>query len=197
MPQTELETLGHIIKSRHTVKPVLMNGRSIPDEKIEQILALADYAPNHGRTEPWRFFVYGGDQRLKFGQAHADMYRDFTPEAEFEQKKYDALKNNPSHASHIVMVTMKRGTNPKIPAIEEYAATSAAIENVLLGAAALGIAGMWNTGGMTHYPPMKNFLGIGEEDEVLALLYLGYTDEQIPPVPRKVSMAEKVKWIKD
>jgi nitroreductase len=197
MDHRDFEILSQIIRHRRTVKPVLMNGKAIPEDDIKRILSLADWAPNHGRTEPWRFFIFGGDQRLFFGQKHADMYKEFTAEPEFEQKKYDALKNNPVHASHVIVAAMKRGSNPKIPAIEEYAATAASIQNVLLGAQSLGIAAMWNTGGMAHYPPMKEFLDLGDEDEVLAILYLGYSDAQVADVPRKISMEEKLFWSGD
>ena len=63
-----------------------------------------------------------------------------------------------------------------IPQIEEISATAAAIENILIGAAAANIASFWSTGGMTHKPAMKEFLGLKDEDIVMGIIYLGYTD---------------------
>jgi nitroreductase len=36
----------------------MMNGKKIPDEQITSLFELADRAPTHGLTEPWRFIVY-------------------------------------------------------------------------------------------------------------------------------------------
>ena len=89
---------------------------------------------------------------------------------------------------------MKRGTNPKIPEIEEIAATSAAIQNLLLGASANGLAGFWSTGGMTHHPAMKAHLGLQDEDRILGILYLGYTDAPPKEGKRFVPLTEKILW---
>lgn len=49
-------------------------GKRTPDEQIMQLLALADWAPTHGYTEPWRFVVFGGDKVKDFCQQHAQKY---------------------------------------------------------------------------------------------------------------------------
>ena len=89
---------------------------------------------------------------------------------------------------------MKRGDLPKIPAFEEVAAASAAIQNLLLGATALNIASFWSTGGMILKPAMKQFLNLRDEDEVMGVLYLGYADEY-PEGIRKTPLSEKITWI--
>ena len=88
---------------------------------------------------------------------------------------------------------MQRGDSPKIPVLEEIAATAIAIQNILLGATAAGIASFWSTGGMTHHPVMKNFLRLKEHDIVMSLLYLGYTDEQMEG-KRQTAIEEKLTW---
>jgi nitroreductase len=89
---------------------------------------------------------------------------------------------------------MKRGNLPKIPVIEEVEAVACAVQNILLGATALGVASFWSTGGMALRPPMKNFLSLGEEDHVIGVLYLGYADIQREG-SRVISLEEKIKWI--
>lgn len=34
-----------------------MNGLRVSDGEVEQILEAANWAPTHGKTEPWRFAV--------------------------------------------------------------------------------------------------------------------------------------------
>ncbi|RYD84352.1 MAG: nitroreductase, partial [Sphingobacteriales bacterium] len=100
-----------------------------------------------------------------------------------------------NNASHVIIAYMKRGSNPNIPAVEELAAASAAVQNILLAATALNIGSFWSTGGATLKPTMKEFLGLAEEDQVLGLLYLGYSDQH-PEGRRVTPIEEKVKWVK-
>jgi nitroreductase len=171
-----------------------MNGGRIPDETVQELLALADWAPTHGRTEPWRYFVYSGAAMAAFSQKHAELYNRITPEESRNEATFERLAHCTDKASHMVVAVMQRGANAKIPVIEEIAATSASIEHILLGATALGIASFWSTGGMTLRPEFKELVGAGEEDQVLGMLFLGYTDEPTRDGVRNTPLQDKVKW---
>ncbi|WP_187261997.1 nitroreductase family protein [Pontibacter beigongshangensis] len=194
MSDTFLE-IAQVIRNRRTIKPAQMNGQQIPDEQVKQLLQLADWAPTHGHTEPWRFRVYTGKKVKDFCQAHADLYKSNTREEDYQLFKYEKLLHMGDGASHLIVAYMQRGDLPKIPALEEIAATSCAIQNVLLGATALGIASYWGSGGMAYKPAMKEYLQLGEEDLVLGILYLGYTDKPAPTGKRTVALEEKVQWM--
>lgn len=71
MTTTNTFIITNIIKQRRTVKADKMNGHKIADKKIEAILQSADWAPNHGNTEPWRFVVYSGNGVKNFCTLHA------------------------------------------------------------------------------------------------------------------------------
>ncbi|MBC9912553.1 nitroreductase family protein [Chitinophaga varians] len=192
---TTASYLEKIIASRRTVKPTSMNGRKIADETVQQLLQMADWAPTHGYTEPWYFVVYGGEKVQEFCTAHADLYKQFTPADKFIAGSYDKLKSQGDLASHVIAICMKRGSNPKIPVIEEIAAVSCAVQNMWLSATAQGIAAYWGSGGMTFHPAMQDYLGLGDEDQVLGFFYLGYTDEPAQPGKRLRPLSEKVKWM--
>ena len=185
-------TISDIIKTRRTVKPFMMNGQKIPDEQINQLLELADWAPTHGLTEPWRFTVYSNP--ADFCRQHAELYRNATHPDDFAEGVYANLKSQGDKASHVIIAMMKRGSLPKIPVFEEMAAVSCAVENLLLGATALGIASYWGTGGMALKPEMKDFLGLGDNDLVIGVLYFGYA-ENIPEGKRLTPLSEKVRWM--
>ena len=192
---TAFEQLKQIIESRRTVKAAAMNGQKIPDEHIRELLALADWAPTHGNTEPWYFYVYSGDAFKQFGHTHAELYYKDTPDDKRDPAKYDKLLHAVDKPSHLIIAAMKKGNNPKITALEEICAVAASIQNLLLGAEALGISCIWNSGGMTHRVALKQYLGLGKEDHVLGLLYLGYTDGPKKEGRRIVPIADKVKWM--
>lgn len=190
-----MTNIQDIILYRRTVKPTAMNGKKIEDETIRELLQLADWAPTHGLTEPWYFVVYSGDKVQQFCTDHAELYKQYTPAAQFILGNYEKLKTQGDLASHVIAVVMRRGANPKIPEIEEVAATACAVENLWLAASAQNIAVYWGSGGMTYTPAMQDYLELRDEDKVMGFLYLGYTDEG-PRTGRRVKpLDEKVKWM--
>ena len=188
-------TISQVIRNRRTTKPAKLNGQKIPNEQINQLLELADWAPTHGHTEPWRFKVYAGDKVAMFCQQHAKLYQQETPEEKYQQEKYDKLLHMGDRASHVIVAYMRRGALPKIPVLEEIAATSCAIQNLLLGATALGIASYWGSGGMAYHPSMKDLLQLRDEDIVLGILYLGYAENSAHAGKRTTPLQEKVEWV--
>ncbi len=191
-----LNTIDEIIRLRRTVKTDKMNGRQIEDEIIQELLALADWAPTHARTEPWKYFVFSGDKVKQFAQRHAELYREFTPSANFTRQKYENIEKQGDNVSHIIVACMKRVASHKIPEMEEIAAVAASIQNILLAAASRGIASFWSTGGMALHPAFKNEFDLGEEDRIIGILYLGYTDDPFKEGNRIIPLSEKIEWIK-
>ena len=188
--------IDSIIRQRRTIKPAQMNGKLIPDDIISLLLELADWAPTHGRTEPWRFIVYSPEKARAFCEDHANLYKENTTKEKYKDVTYEKLLHSADGASHVMVAYMKRGTNPNIPEIEEIAATCAAIQNLLLGAEAHGVAAFWSTSGMVHHEILKDHLELQGEDIVLGFLYLGLTDEPAKKGKRIVPLSEKVKWIR-
>jgi nitroreductase len=186
-------TISTIIKNRRSVKAQMMNGKRIPDHQVHSLLELADWAPTHGFTEPWRFRVYADPS--EFCRQHAELYKQSTTAENFVEAVYNNLYHQGDKASHVIIVTMKRGDLPKIPMFEELEAVACAVQNILLGATALNIASFWSTGGMALKMPMKDFLELGEDDHIVGVVYLGYADE-LPAGNRRIPLEEKVTWIK-
>lgn len=187
-------TLSNIIKSRRSIKPADMNSKKIGNSVIQQLLELADWAPTHGQTEPWRFVVYENHAKQKFCFDHAELYKAHTATDKFTTAKYEKLLHLGDTVSHIILVYMKRSMGSNIPVSEEFAAVASAIQNILLGAASIDLAVLWSTGGMAHHAAMQNYIGIAEEDSILGLLYMGYTDEPLKEGKRKIPLGDKIVW---
>lgn len=186
--------LEEIIKKRRTVKPAQMNGKQIDDSVIKKLIEMADWAPTHGRTEPWRFIVYPQNKIPEFAKAHAEIYRETTPADKYKEPVYQKLAAV-ENASHLLIAYMKRGTNANIPEIEEICAASAAVENLLLAAAADDISSFWSTSGRTHHPAMKEYFELAEEDIILGQIYLGYSETAPGEGSRITPLEEKMRWI--
>lgn len=188
------EVLQQIIENRRSCKPALMNGKKIEDAIIHNLLQLADWAPTHAHTEPWRFIVFANDAVQRFCKEHAELYKTNMPKEKFETAKYQKLLHNGDNCSHIIAVYMKRGTNPKITRVEEICSVAASVQNILLGASALNIAVLWSTGGLTYHAAMKEYFGLSDEDQMIGFLYLGYSDIVPKEGERIVPLKEKFEW---
>ncbi len=55
--------LQKAVKNRRTIYPKMFNGQQVPENVIDKMLELANWAPNHKNTEPWRFKVYAGNAK--------------------------------------------------------------------------------------------------------------------------------------
>ncbi|MFN8238539.1 MAG: nitroreductase [Chitinophagales bacterium] len=187
--------LKELIADRRTIKPEAFNGKQVPKDIVMDMLEAANWAPTHGMTEPWRFIVFSGKEGVqKFGQLHARIYQQETPSEHFLDKKYDTLLHKPDNASYVIVIVMKRGDNKNIPENEEMAATACAVQNMLLTAAAHGVAAYWGTGGMCYHPAMRNELGFGDQDRIMGFLFLGHTDAEHPKGNRTTPIEAKTTW---
>ena len=187
--------LPDIIKSRRNIKPAHFNGELLSDETVAGLLELANWAPTHKFTEPWRFIVFSPGQIHSFCLEHAALYKAHTPDEEYEQAKFDKLLHLGDKASHIIVVYMKRTPGDRLPVWEEQAAVACSIQNMLLAAQAEGIAAFWSTGGMSGKPSFKTWLDLGDDDFPMGMVYLGKCDE-LPVGVRRIPMADKVRWVK-
>jgi nitroreductase len=186
--------IEEIIRNRRTIKTAAMNGNIIAEETINTMLEMADWAPTHGKTEPWRFIVLNNEKARTFSHQHAELYKANTTEEKFLQATYDKLFQQSDKASHLVIVYAHTGDNPKIKLGEELAAVHCAIQNMLLFATAKNIAGFWSTGGLTYHPALKNHLRLGENEFLTGLLFFGYAEEISKKSARRIPLSEKTKW---
>ncbi|MBS1730605.1 MAG: nitroreductase [Bacteroidetes bacterium] len=190
------QNLQKIIQQRRSIKPAQMNGRKIQDSEIEELLFLADLAPTHGHTEPWRFIIYA-DQALKdFCTAFSSLYQKYQSPEKFNEEKFIKMQNWHQHVSHLLVTYMHKGTNPKIPEQEEYAAVSAAIEHILLAATAKGMASFWSTSFPIYHDSLKQYLQLTENDILMGFISLGYSDWPWQPTKRMIPLNEKFSWRK-
>lgn len=179
-----------LIKKRRSVFPVQYNSESITKETIEKLLEAANWAPNHKKTEPWRFKVLMGDSKARLGEFLSKKYQEV--EAKPKQIKIKKLQENPKKAAAIITICMQRDPNESLPEWEEIAATAMAVQNMWLAATELGIGSYWSSPGLIKY--MDEFLDLNNGEKCLGFFYLGYSDEEIIQGARE-PIANKVEWI--
>lgn len=191
-----LHHLTDIIENRRTIKPDQYTGERVNDALIEEILSAANWAPTHGYTEPWRFSVFTEDGLATLGEFMANLDQPDHNAEDFNQKRYDRLRNRPLKCSHVIGIGMKRGSNPKVPEVEEICSVAAAVQNMWLTAHALGFGAYWSTGAMAFMDEMRDFFGLSGEDRSLGLFYIGKPAITHPKGRRLSGIEEKVRWVR-
>jgi len=98
----------------------------------------------------------------------------------------------PLRAPVIVAVSVRTDQNA-VRAVEDFAAASAAVQNMLIAAHARGLGAIWRTGDVAYRDDVKAFLGLDPADRIVGFVYLGRPAMTAPPArPRAVEEVTKV-----
>lgn len=165
---SKFENLRQIILNRRTCKEFdpPQETLRITRDVIEELLNLAIHAPNHRLTEPWRFRVLSRN----FLREHL---QTLTVQAPKEiQPSLQKTLDKVVHIDWIIYVT-SQVHDQSIVTQENRDATSAAIQNLLLGATAMDIQTYWSTSKTFLYPPLLSLLEIKENEEFCGAIWLG------------------------
>lgn len=181
------------IKTRRSVGVV--SDKPVPKELINEILQCGTWAPNHYKTEPWRFFVLTGEGRKPLGDTLAEIARlESNDITEVNETLLEKARKRPFRAPVIITVAVEPTNGEKVIEIEEYGAVYAAIQNMLLAIHSLGLAAIWRTGKPCYHPLMNERFGLSENGKVLGFIYLGYPQRDLHQGVRK-DFNEVTKWI--
>lgn len=188
-----LAAANALIRRRRTIKPADMSDRAVDPNLLAAILENGNWAPTHGMTEPWRFFVFTGEGRQRLADFCQSLYDRITPESEVRPEKREKLGNQPLLAPVVIAIGMKRQEIEKIPEIEEIEAVACAVQNMHLTASALGMAAFWSSPTVSYTDEMRQWLGLRDpRDKCLGFLYLGWPKSEEWPEGKRGDITEKV-----
>lgn len=188
-------SIQEIIKQRRAVYPKSYLEKQIPKKLIEQILELANWAPTHKRTEPWRFKVFhSAESRSQLSEYVADAMKTYAKPGRFNPDKQVRMKKKIQKAGCIIAIVMQRDPNESVPEWEEIASVSCAVQNMWLACTDMGIGAYWSSPSfiVNHN---HDFLHLESDEKCLGLFYMGWLDPKTPLVARRGDMSEKVRWI--
>ncbi|HET7628446.1 MAG TPA: nitroreductase [Bacillales bacterium] len=181
------------IRTRRSIGKV--SERTPEKEHIQTMLEAARWAPNHHKTEPWHFYVLTGKGRDRLGEVYGqiNVEKIHDPSADEKKQAIEAGLQKARRSPVVIVVTVEPAEGAMIEPIEEIAAASCAVQNVLLVAHDLGLAVKWRTGKPAFHPYMKQVFNVSENGSVLGFLYVGYPEEE-PKPPGKKPLHEYVTW---
>jgi 5,6-dimethylbenzimidazole synthase len=195
-PKEEDMDLFEAMKERRSCRTYLPE--PVGDETIEKLVAAATWAPSPANNQPWEFVaITNQDIKEKiFNEA------DYRKKVLYEKSgwkwinRYDVtfLKEVPLIIA-VVGDPEKSGADMFLTAggLAYQHACSAAIQNMLLAAHALGLGGLWFT--LFEKDPIREILNIGPEKDLIALICIGRPGGEPFQTPRK-SVTEKITYIR-
>ena len=176
------EQLAEIIRSRRT-NLMIDRERDVDAATIAKLCDVAVWAPNHKLTWPWLFCEVRGAARRQLGDACADVMAAQNEPSPRVQKTRGKFERSP-----VVLVVGSEAGDTELRTAENRDAVSAAVQNVLLGATALGLASFWSSCPTGANDAVAKFCGFPSGTTIVAMIYLGWPTD-VPkgferPAPR-------------
>jgi len=156
------------IKTRRSVRR--FKRQPVPDDLINMIIESGIWAPSAGNLQPWEFVIVK-DEDLKLRLAKAALHQMWIAEAP------------------VVIVACANERRSQLGYGERgrrlycICDVSAAVQNMLLTAHALGLASCWV--GAFHDDEVAELLELPPGVRPIAILPIGYPAESPPPPPRR------------
>lgn len=179
MSAVAFDDLSALIRARRT-SMFVDHDRPVPIDLVTDLCALATWAPNHKKTNPWRFAVFTGDGRTRFGETMAD---DMARAGAGDDGKLAKTRMKYLRTPMTLVVAATPHDNEMLD-LENRDAVAAGIQNLLLGATALGLASFWSTPGLTSPPATLALCGFAPHDRIVGVIYLGWAAQSAPPTDR-------------
>ncbi len=185
-PETILPAVADVLRQRRTVgnfEPELP-----PAAIVDAALELATWAPNHRKTEPWRFLKLGPQTTTAVVELNARLIAEKNgPEAA------ESKRRQWSRVPGWLVVTCPLSTDPMLYE-EDYAACCCAIQNLSLALWSAGIGTKWSTGDVTRHPEFFRLLNLdATKVRVVGVIWYGYP--QAIPQQTRTAVSEFVRTL--
>lgn len=181
------------IKERRSVRR--FEEKEVEDSKIELILKAATWAPSANNNQPWKFVVVRNEEtKERVLNAFLDRMKDY-----FEGHGLPLDRIRPFWAGiWAAPVHIFAFCDTSVVEIEEdweetemlwsAQGVSAACQNILLAAHALGLGSVWTGGSLAVEDEIKSLLDVPQGVKLMTVIAVGYPAHQpLPPVRRPLS----------
>ncbi len=149
--------------------------------ELSSLLTIAARVPDHRKLNPWRFVVFEGAARARFGEhiarAFAQDNPEIGPKRGEERIAFEAerLMRAPCVVAVISSpLICPRGT----PEWEQVLSAGAVCYNLVLAAQAAGFAAQWLTEWLAYDTRINTALGLVGDEKIAGYIYMGTTKQQ-------------------
>lgn len=186
-------SISKIIENRRATPPRLFSKKELPKETIEKLLESANWAPNHKKTEPWRFKVYTGEAKQNLAEkGYVILKEQLEKGLSIAPDKIEKFKTTMERVPVAMAIVLQRDPGKRLPEWEEIAAVSMALQNMWLLATEMELGAFWATPAFIDL--FDEVLEIAEGQKCLGFFYVGQILVDYPSPGRGV-IADKVEWM--
>ncbi len=179
------------VRRRRSIKR--FTARPLDPEELAGLLELVVLAPNHRMTEPWRFVVLGPRAKRAWaeikGESRAGRVDDAEVAEAIRRRTIEDIESLPG----LIAFIQPLADAPDVRE-EDYATLYMGIQNLLLGAVDLGLGTHVKTGGELEGEGLREALGVGDGERVVALVQIGEPAELPAPKPRTAA-THRTTWL--
>ena len=193
---SQFAAVAAAIRERRTIKE--FTAQPVPRDLLVALLDLAVWAPNHKMTEPWRFYVFEGAATGQLAElARKLRYKKLLAtgaEESIAARKAAEFAEQWAQVPAVIYVTLVSDPDPGVD-LENYGAVCCAVQNIMLGAQAAGLASFWGTGDLAAARALADLVGAHENERMVALIRLGYADPGVKAPVKRTAVEELTRWI--
>lgn len=153
-------------------------------EQLDTLLKIGARTPDHGKLFPWRFIVFEGEARARFGEILEARLRELEPDG--PEERYALERNRFLRAPVVIAVISDVTENHKIPEWEQVLSAGAVCQTLLIGASAMGFAAQWLTEWYAYDRVTKTALGLAPGERAAGFIYVGAAVRDAEERPRRV-----------
>lgn len=169
-----------LITTRQNVSAKRLDHPGPSSAELDALLRLAAAAPDHGQLTPWRFVGIPVEQRHRLAEVFAQALLDRDPDAAPAQVQ--AARDKAHRAPLLLVAVACLGQRePDTPALERMVSLGAAIQNMLLGAHALGYGTGLTSGQAMASPRLNALLALADGDHPVCCINIGTVHSHRPP----------------
>ncbi len=163
---------GALMQARRTILPKRLGLPAPSAPQLQQILASAAHAPDHGQLLPWRLVEVPQAARSALADAFAEALLARDASALPEQVAQAREKAFRSPVLLLVVVDLTCGDADIAPA-ERMVSAGCAVQNLLLMATALGFGSALTSGKALGSSALRRLFGLGEAQQALCFVNIG------------------------
>ncbi len=166
------QTVLDFLSRRRSNLAKLMSGPGPDKESLDVILKIAARVPDHRKLEPWRFILFQGEARNRFGVQLKTCFLEQNPEASEKDGEFEAqrLMRAPTV---VAVISSPKECRRNTPIWEQELSSGAVCFNMLMAAQASGFAAQWLTEWFAYDEKIKKIMSLEKNERVAGFIYLG------------------------
>lgn len=182
--ETGVAAVFEAIAWRQHVAPKRLVAPGPNDAQIERLFRAAAAAPDHREILPWRFVVVPHDKRERLAQAFVQALTDRDPaaaDADIARAREKAFR---APFLALAIVRLASPAEPEIPDGERLVSLGAALQNMMVGATALGFGSGLTSGQSMTSARIRTLFSLAACEQAVCFVNIGTVSKHKSPRER-------------